>query len=84
MEKSKNRLLSLKTTRVLLSLRVKSQVLTNLRPPLKKKPNLRPASRRNPFLLLSPQGAKGKGLKPSTLVPPKLPRKLLLLKKEQL
>ncbi|KAK1603434.1 hypothetical protein QYE76_016432 [Lolium multiflorum] len=45
MEKSKNMLLLLTTTRVLLTLRVKSQVLTNLRLPLKKKLNLKPASR---------------------------------------
>jgi hypothetical protein len=81
MERSKNKLLSLKTTRVLLSLRVRLRVLTNLRLPLKKKSSLMPASQRNPFLLLFPQGTKGKGLKPSILVPPRLPKKLLLLKR---
>jgi hypothetical protein len=83
MEKSKNRLLSLKTTRVLLSLRVKLQVLVNLQFPLKKL-NLKPASQHNPFLLLFPQETKGKGLKLSTLAPPKLPKKLLPLKEGQL
>ncbi|KAK1691937.1 hypothetical protein QYE76_008634 [Lolium multiflorum] len=58
MEKSKNRLSLPKTPKVLLFLKVKSQVLTNLRLPMKKKLNLKPASRRNPFLLLFPKEQK--------------------------
>ncbi|KAK1618947.1 hypothetical protein QYE76_024464 [Lolium multiflorum] len=42
MEKSKNRLSLPKTPKVLLFLKVKSQVLTNLRLPMKKKLNLKP------------------------------------------
>ncbi|KAK1693233.1 hypothetical protein QYE76_009930 [Lolium multiflorum] len=62
MEKSKNKLLLPKTIKVLLFMKVKSQVLTNLRLPMKRKLNLKPASRRNPFLLLFPQRTKGKGM----------------------
>jgi hypothetical protein len=87
MEKSKNRLLSLTTTRVLLALRVKSRVLRNPRLLLKEK-ILRLPHRHTPSPPLFLQGTREKGTKLPILAPPKpahlLPKKLFLLKKGQL
>jgi hypothetical protein len=87
-EKSKNGMLSPTTTRVLLTLRVKSRLLKNPRLLLKKRLILKPPSRHAPSRLLFLQGTKEKGTKLPILAPPRpahrLPKKLVLLKKGQL
>ncbi|KAK1614803.1 hypothetical protein QYE76_020320 [Lolium multiflorum] len=70
-EKLKKGPLSLTTTRVRLALRVRPQVLENLRHPLKRTPRPRQLLRHARLLQLLLLGAKGKGTRLLTPVPPK-------------